>query len=213
MIIEKLKLQDKTIYVVNQPEGYSTFNHSNQALNGNHDNIFIFVKTMAEFKSQVMNVIEGNHLNTDGLLYIAYPKKGNKKYDTFVHRDEIFESLVVNKDGYIRDSMIKFNRMVSMDEVFTVVGLKHMKAKKQSTRKSQSVNDYIEMIPKVEASLENDTELLAFFKALTPGYQKDWARYIYSAKQEKTVEKRIEEMKMIFSAGYKTKDLYRAAKK
>ncbi|RXK19460.1 hypothetical protein ER639_03685 [Macrococcus sp. DPC7161] len=213
IIIEKLKLQDKEVYVLNQPDDYTIFEQSQKQLVGHHNAIFIFVNTMVEFKSQVMKVIDGNHLNIEGILYIAYPKKGNKKYDTFVHRDEIFESLGVNKKGYIRDSMFKFNRMVSLDEVFTVVGLKHMKAKKQSTRKSQSVNDYIEMIPNVEEALKREADLLEFYKELTPGYKNEWARYIYSAKQEKTVVKRIEEMKMIFNAGYKTKDLYRAAKK
>ena len=88
-----------------------------------------------------------------------------------------------------------------------------MKAKKQSNRKSQSVNDYIEMIPNVEEAVKQEADLLEYYKDLTPGYKKEWARYIYSAKQEKTVVKRIEEMKVIFKAGYKTKDLYRAAKK
>ena len=123
MIIEKLKLQDKEVYVLNQPNDYTIFEQSQKQLVGHHNVIFIFVNTMVEFKSQVMKVIDGNHLNIEGILYIAYPKKGNKKYDTFVHRDEIFESLGVNKEGYIQDSMFKFNRMVSMDEVFTVVGL------------------------------------------------------------------------------------------
>lgn len=35
---------------------------------------------------------------------------------------------------------------------------------------------------------------LAYYQSLTPGYQKDWARYVYSAKQEATKEKRRNEM-------------------
>ncbi|EHY9201391.1 YdeI/OmpD-associated family protein, partial [Listeria innocua] len=43
--------------------------------------------------------------------------------------------------------------------------------------------------------------------------QRVWARYIYSAKQPATQEKRRVEMVDILSQGYKTKDLYRQGKK
>ncbi|MFS0863830.1 YdeI/OmpD-associated family protein [Fredinandcohnia sp. 179-A 10B2 NHS] len=74
---------------------------------------------------------------------------------------------------------------------------------------SQCVDDYISYIPEIEKDLSDVPELLTFYQALTPGYQKDWARYIYSAKQESTKEKRREEMKLILASGYKSRDLYR----
>jgi len=67
------------------------------------------------------------------------------------------------------------------------------------------------MVPKVEKLLQGTSDLLAFYQSLTPGYRKDWARYIYSAKQQETQEKRIEEMKLIFGKVYKTRELYRKA--
>ena len=80
-------------------------------------------------------VIEGQHLVENGLLYVAYPKKGNKIYPTFVHRDEIFPTLQVNEaDGYIKGSTLKFNRMVSLDETFTVVGMKNVLKKQRRIR-------------------------------------------------------------------------------
>lgn len=39
----------------------------------------------------------------------------------------MFPALNVGEDGYVGESDIKFARMVSMDEVFTVVGLKREK--------------------------------------------------------------------------------------
>ncbi len=48
---------------------------------------------MAEFKAVVMSVIQQQLLNKNGVLFVAYPKKGNKVYQTFVHRDEIFPTL------------------------------------------------------------------------------------------------------------------------
>lgn len=41
----------------------------------------------------------------------------------------MFPALNVGEDGYVGESNIKFARMVSMDEVFTVVGLKREKEK------------------------------------------------------------------------------------
>lgn len=61
----------------------------------------------------------------------------------------------------------------------------------------------------MEKDLQDIPDLLAFYQSLTPGYRKDWARYVYSAKQEATRAKRREEMKIILGAGYKSRDLYR----
>ncbi|WP_232361579.1 YdeI/OmpD-associated family protein, partial [Bacillus thuringiensis] len=75
------------------------------------------------------------------------------------------------------ESNIKFARMVSMDEVFTVVGLKREKKKTMKTSAmSQCVADYADRIKDVEALLTNHPNELKFYQSLTPGYQKDWAR-------------------------------------
>lgn len=152
-----------------------------------------------------------------GYLFAAYPKKGNKVYPTYIHRDDLFPGLGSDEEGYIGTSTIKFARMVGLDDVFTVVGFKEdAKGKNKSkgspsAKSSQRVDDYIGFIPNVEQDSEDTPELLSFYRSLTPGYRKDWARYVYSAKQEETVAKRREEMKMILRAGYKTRELYRQA--
>lgn len=38
----------------------------------------------------------------------------------------------VGEDGYVENSEVKFSRMVSMDDVFTVVGLKREEKKRKS---------------------------------------------------------------------------------
>lgn len=137
-------------------------------------------------------------------------KKGNKRYDTFVHQDEIFPALHVGEDGYVGNSDLKFSRMISMDEVFTVVGLKREKIKtKKSSASSQSVADYEIHVKDIEKMLADYPNEYKFYKELTPGYQKDWARYIFSAKQQKTREKRQVQMVDILSQGFKSMDLYR----
>jgi hypothetical protein len=166
---------------------------------------------MESLKEVVNRVNRQANLRKGGYLFAAYPKKGNKVYPTFIHRDDLLEGLGSDEDGYIGTSSIKFARMVGLDDVFTVVGFKEeARGKAQAAAKlSQKVDDYIALIPNIEQDLSDSPELLTFYSSLTPGYRKDWARYVYSAKQEETIAKRREEMKMMMRAGYKSRELYR----
>ncbi len=200
--------------VINQPSDYDVFADPKTSLSGGHDAIFIFVETIDDMVQHTQRIINENHLLEKGYLFFAYPKKGNQRYPTFVHRDEIFPAMNVGEDGYVQDSDLKFSRMVSMDDNFTVVGLKREQKKvKKSSAASQCVADYEENVGDVEKLLTDHPSELVFYQQLTPGYQRDWARYIFSAKQQKTREKRLEQMIDILSQGYKTVDLYRQKKK
>lgn len=214
-IVEKLNLRKyDQVAVLNKPEGtdyLAELTGYDTSLERAYDLIFAFVLDMASLKELVDHVIEHQHLKSNGYLFAAYPKKGNKVYPTFIHRDDLLAGLGSDENGYVGTSNIKFARMVGLDDVFTVVGLKEdAKGKdKLSTKPSQSVDDYISFIPQVERDLSDTPALLANYQSLTQGYRKDWARYIYSAKQEATRAKRREEMKMILQAGYKSRELYR----
>lgn len=215
-IVEKLGLQKyKQVAILNQPEGTDYFTeltgYDTALKESAYDLIFAFVLDMGSLKELVNRVIEGKLLHSNGYLFAAYPKKGNKVYDTFIHRDDLLAGLGSDELGYVGTSNIKFARMVGLDDVFTVVGFKEDAKGKglTSSKASQCVDDYISWIPSVEKDLEDTPELLELYQALTPGYRKDWARYVYSAKQEATRAKRREEMKMILQAGYKSRDLYR----
>ncbi|MGT2861578.1 YdeI/OmpD-associated family protein [Streptococcus gallinaceus] len=63
-----------------------------------------------------------------------------------------------------------------------------------------------------QALVGNQTAL-NFYDSLTSGYQKDWARYVFSAKQEATQTKRKAEMVDILNKGFKTRQLYQASLK
>ncbi|WP_152396008.1 YdeI/OmpD-associated family protein [Paenibacillus guangzhouensis] len=219
-IVEKLNLHKfEQTAVLYKPErsdylselaGYDTSLTEGAA----YDLIFAFVLDMASLRTLVHRVIEQRHLKPGGYLFAAYPKKGNKVYPTFIHRDELLDGLGSDENGYVGTSSIKFARMVGLDDVFTVVGFKEdakgkVKADQPSTKPSQRVDDYIALIPEIEQDLADTPELLAVYQGLTPGYRKDWARYVYSAKQDETKAARREEMKMILQAGYKSRELYR----
>jgi hypothetical protein len=215
-IVEKLNLQKyDQAAVLAEPEGTDYFaemtGYDTMLKDRAYDLIFAFVLDLMSLKELVDRVIKHQHLNKNGYLFAAYPKKGNKVYPTFIHRDDLFAGLGSNENGYIGTSNIKFARMVGLDDVFTVVGFKEDDGGKDQTssKASQRVDDYISLIPSVEEDLEDTPELRTFYQSLTQGYRKDWARYVYSAKQEETIAKRREEMKMILQAGYKSRELYR----
>lgn len=216
-IATKLKLEKyENLAIINQPKDYDILPGRDTVLSEAHDAIFIYIKNIDEMVAHTNNIIENDKLLLEkGYLFFAYPKKGNKRYDTYVHRDEIFPAMKVNEDdGYVGDSNIKFSRMVSMDDVFTVVGLKREKKKaKKSTALSQCVDDYIDHVKDVEAYLTNYPNIFSIFNGLSPGYQRDWARYIYSAKQQATREKRQQQMLEVLGQGYKTMDLFRQKRK
>jgi len=210
-IIDKLNLSKyKNLAVLHQPGDYALFNGNKTTLSRDHDAIFIFVETMDEMVNYTHKVINEEQLLEKGYVFFAYPKKGNKRYNTFIHRDDIFRSMKVGEEGYVENSDVKFSRMVSMDDVFTVVGLKREKKKaKKSSAASQCVADYNDHVKDIEKLLTDYPNEQKFYQELTPGYQRDWARYIFSAKQQKTRDKRQAQMVDILSQGYKSFDLYR----
>lgn len=214
-LVEKLKLTKyKKVAILGKPSDkvyLSELQEYETDLKSQYDLIVAFVLDENALKSLVNSIIEHHYLLNNGYLYVAYPKKGNTVYPTYIHRDNLFTILEADEDGYVMQSSIKFSRMVGMDDVFTVVGLKEEAKNKNkiSTKASQSVRDYEDKVSAIMNDLLDNPDLLNFYQKLTPGYQKDWARYVYSAKQEVTREKRREEMKAILAAGYKSRNLYK----
>jgi hypothetical protein len=217
-IVDKLNLKKYASKVIlNLPEDIDEFrdiDYDTAIEKEKYDLIFTFVFNLEEFSNELHQVIEKQLLNEKGYLFFAYPKKNNPKYNEYIERDQIFPYINVGEDGYVADSNLKFSRMVSLNDIFTVVGLKSEKKKTaSSSKKSQCVDDYIVHVDDIKRYLEKNGELLSTYNNLTFGYQKDWARYVYSAKREETQEKRLLEMEDILGEGYKSMDLYRRKKK
>lgn len=146
-------------------------------------------------------------LNPDGQLYFLYPKKGNKRYDSYIHRDSIF-TLQINDDGFFKDTDLKLNTMLAFDDVFTACGVKRVPSKIYKKPKiSQSVDDYKDRTEEIRQELS--PEQLSFYNELTPGYQVGWARYVLSASQQVTKDKRITEMKTAINQGFKSIEMYK----
>ncbi|WHX51435.1 YdeI/OmpD-associated family protein [Paenibacillus woosongensis] len=215
-VVAKLNLNKyETKLILNQPEDIAYFNelqYDSEMTKEKYDLIFVFIFNMDQFKEYLDLIIRKQAIHENGYLFFAYPKKNNRKYKEYIDRDSFFEQNAVNEEGYVSGSTLKFSRMVSMDDVFTVIGLKSQaprKSKPTNAKSSQRVDDYVDYISSIREYLNSDQELLELYDHLTAGYQKDWARYVYSAKKSETQEKRLQQMKDILAQGYKSLDLYR----
>jgi hypothetical protein len=219
-IIEKLNLTKYANRLVlgapKDMEDFKELAHDSSIQKEKYDLIFIFVYSLEEFADYIKLLVERELVLDNGYVFFAYPKKNNPKYKEYMERDRFIEEANIDEEGYINGSILKFSRMVSLNEVFTVVGLKAApkKAKKAaSSKKSQCVDDYIVHIDDINEHLKNNENILKAYNELTYGYQKDWARYVYSAKRKETQEKRLLEMETIIGEGYKSIDLYRRQNK
>lgn len=177
------------------------------------DLIVGYVYHLEEMKELIFRVFNEKLLKPNGQLYLIYPKTKNKLAHDAIGRDSIFPFLKVNRaNGYVEGTTIKFNRMNALDDNYTLLGLKYTKQveERSKTKTSQKVADYVNQIGDVKAYLEAYPKGRDLFEQLTPGYQRGWARYIYSAKTKATQEKRQTEMLEILKAGFKSRELYRA---
>lgn len=181
---------------------------------GNYHLVIDFVENAQKLKESFRSLHD--KIRPEGLYVVAYPKKGNKKFETFIHRDQLFDLLHANRDtGKIEGTSFKFNRMVALDESYTVIALKNIA--QQKNRKmptpSQRIADCQHRVPELSKLLTARSAELAFFESLSPGYQRDWARYIYSAKQQKTRDRRLSDFLAAMHARIKTTALYKTTLK
>lgn len=72
----------------------------------------------------------------------------------------------------------------------------------------KTLQEYAADIPALIELFEADTDVQEKLKALTPGYQREWARFVFGAKAEATKQRHIEQLKTVLRAGYKSKRAY-----
>lgn len=136
-------------------------------------------------------------------LYFVYPKKGNKLGIPHIGRDDIFPALGVNIDtGVAEGTNLRFNMMVSLDDNFTIIGVRREELSGKVKTERRCSNDFAQEVPRVEAMLSADER--ANFSRLAPGYQREWTAHILSAKGDATRAKRLEQLCQALRLGYKT---------
>lgn len=132
-VIEKLnfkKFQNRLI--LNRPndiDDFEAIDYDNSIKNEEYDLIFAFIFSLDEFFNCLNEVIEKKLVKDNGYLYFAYPKKGNPQYEKYIERDDIYTEKYYNEEGFFPNSNLKFSRVISLNDVFTVVGIKSVSKK------------------------------------------------------------------------------------
>lgn len=211
-LFKKLRLEKyKNIVLLRNSREENPFDNYISEIKGDTDLVIAYTYSLEEMKDVIQLLCKNEFIKDGACVYFAYPKQKNKLGHKPIARDDIFPFLNVDEEtGFVKDTDFKFNMMVALDENYTLIAVKKILEKKISNKPSQCVDDYVEFIPKIEEFLKEHKKESEFYKSLTFGYKKDWARYVFSAKTEGTRKKRVDEMVEILSFGIKSKDLYRA---
>jgi uncharacterized protein YdeI (YjbR/CyaY-like superfamily) len=87
--------------------------------------------------------------------------------------------------------------------------LEAIENEKQGLKVAPSKPGAYSLSPYLKEAMDNDSELLNAFIALTPGKQKDYSNHISDAKQEKTKASRLEKIRPMILAGGGLHDKYK----
>lgn len=198
-LCKKLRLDKfKDIAYIGKSKEESPFNSMEYAenLRESTDLAIFYVYSLEEMKKAI-DFMNEQSFEEGGIIYLCYPKMKNTLEHDGISRDDIFPYLDVDDEtGFIKDSNFKFNKMVAVDENYTLVAVKKDEKRRhaKSSAPSGRVADYIQYIPAIESHLQDTTDLLEKFNALTDGKKREWARHIYSARTEPTRVKRYREL-------------------
>lgn len=189
--------KDLPYKVVNAPKNYQQAFKTYQQTT--YPYVMWFVDSLKQMKAAIYQAID--LLEDDGILYICYPKLKNTLNIPGIHRDHIFPYLQVSEaTGYVDQTLMRFNKMASFDTDYTLLGIKKdIKKLKRNT----DTTDYKTYIEPLKTHLSK--QALAFYNTLPRGYQTNWARYVFSAKQEATKAKRLKETIDLLESHVKTK--------
>ena len=170
-----------------------------------------FVFSLEEMKQVIADVATAQRISPHGTLCVVYPKLASKRY-VGIHRDDIFPFIHVNDDtGEVGTTGLKFSRMRSFDENFTVLDLRWLAQVPRRKTRSQRASDYQARLPELAAELP--VAARSQWDTLTPGYQREWARYIYSPATAKTRAVHLAQAITALVAGFGNIEQYKASLK
>lgn len=214
--LEKLKIASiKSLVQLNIPNEYKDYlnQYPSLPLSKDHEVVLTFTTDNKSFFKTLETLVKQDPVINNGSLWVCYPKRGNKLYPSTVHRDEIFPKVDMDEEGFVFKTVYKFNRMLGLDDTFTLLELKKLENYKPTNTISHRGADFLKYIPEVEELLKADPEAYKAYQDLTPGYRKDWAVHIFSAQTEATKQKRILETIDLVKKGHKNMTTYRQSLK
>ena len=213
---EKIKFDvAKHPIVRHQPASVTTLPDLPSTLTTPSDLILSFCQTTDEMASEIKTVTVKKSLTANGYLYLIYPKLKNKLGISGIHRDVLFPALNVDEDsGAVGQTGLKFSRMVSFDDNYTAVGLTWLATNpRRPDNPSGRVVTYVDRLPELKQLLGQDPDALASFVTLTPGYQRSWARYVFSPKTTATQQMHLQQTIDLLKTGFASIELWHEGKK
>lgn len=77
---------------------------------------------------------------------------------------------------------------------------------------TKPLSEFEQDISAVAALLAEKPAMQTFFNALTAGYQREWARFIFGTASDAAKQRHIATLLDVFNAGYKSKRAYDSRK-
>jgi hypothetical protein len=135
-VLEKLNIKKyPKKLVLEKPDGVSeldSIDYDEKPVQKQYDCIFAFVTSLKAMEKHIHTVAKKSLLINNGYLFFVYPKMGNKAGLPHIHRDSIMPYLNIDdSDGIVPGTNLKFSRMVSFNETYTLIGLKMILPKKK----------------------------------------------------------------------------------
>lgn len=94
--IRKLKLEKyPVLHLDDRVKELAAFRDTLSVEVAPYDALVTVVLDLKGMEMALRTVSKGEALKDEGMLFMLYPKKGNKHYESFIHRDHIFKSIPV----------------------------------------------------------------------------------------------------------------------
>ncbi len=180
-LIRKLQYKENfQCLVLGKPAEFTLpFSFDSKRMNKVYDLELIFTRSMEELNSSFDAFLNPRD---DRKRWIAYPKKSSSLTSN-LDRDLIWKRL--------EDLHHKPVAMISLDETWSAMRVRHEKDVKTIVKEKTSMPDAL------DALLENNPECRDYFNSLSPTNKKEYMRWVQSAKRDETLQKRLTKIKML----------------
>lgn len=202
-LLKKLNIKEgQGVLLLNCPSELATnFDGINTVQNSdNNDHVLVFTENEKELKTLLPESL--SHSKKEGKFWVAYPKKSGS-ISSDLNRDIIW--------GYLNTLKLNPNKMVSMNEDWSMISVVRQSAQKKPSKFGQDppgVDRKTKTVipPKdLQIQLDANPEANAFFESLAFSHRREYVGWIHNAKKEETRDRRIRKTIELLLAGKKTK--------
>ncbi|MEP1152451.1 MAG: YdeI/OmpD-associated family protein [Balneola sp.] len=202
-LLKKLNIKEgQGVLLLNCPGELATnFDGVDTAQNlDNNDHVLVFIENEKELKALLPESLSLS--KKEGKFWVAYPKKSGS-ISSDLNRDIIW--------GYLNTLKLNPNKMVSMNEDWSMISIVRQSAQKKPSKFGQDppgVDRKTKTVipPKdLQIQLDANPEANAFFESLAFSHRREYVGWIHDAKKEETRERRIRKTIELLLEGKKTK--------